>query len=45
MAAGHLVRPVRSVGKKHVGATGMLLLVPFKTFEDSFEGVVVSVGL
>ena len=29
MAAGHLVRPVRSTGKKHVGAAGMLLLLPF----------------
>jgi hypothetical protein len=38
MAAGHLVRPARSAGKKHVGATGVLLLVPFKTFEDSSSG-------
>jgi hypothetical protein len=38
MAAGHLVRPVRSAGKKHVGVAGMLLLVPFKTFEESSLG-------
>jgi hypothetical protein len=38
MAAGHLVRPACSAGKKHVGAAGMLLLVPFKTFEDSSSG-------
>jgi hypothetical protein len=34
MAASHLVSPVRSAGKKHVGVAGMLLLVPFKTFEN-----------
>jgi hypothetical protein len=38
MAPGHLVRPVRSAGKKHVGVAGMLLLVPFKTFEESSSG-------
>jgi hypothetical protein len=40
MAPGHLARPVRSAGKKHVGVAGMLLLVPFKTFEESSSGVV-----
>jgi hypothetical protein len=38
MIAGHLARLVCSTGKKHVGAAGMLLLVPFKTFEDSSSG-------
>jgi hypothetical protein len=39
MASCHLFRPVRSTGKKHVGAADMLFLVPFKTFEDpSSEG-------
>jgi hypothetical protein len=38
MTAGHLVRPVRSTGKKHVGIAGMLLLVPFKTFKDASSG-------
>jgi hypothetical protein len=26
------------MGKKHVGAVDMLLLVPFKTFEDPSSG-------
>ena len=30
MAAGHLVRPVRSASKKHVGVAGMLLLCRLK---------------
>jgi hypothetical protein len=38
MAFGHLFRPVSSTGKKHVGAADMLLLVPFKTFEDPSSG-------
>jgi hypothetical protein len=43
MASCHLFRPVRSTGKKHVGAADMLFLVPFKTFKDpSSEGWSVS---
>jgi hypothetical protein len=38
MAVGHLVRPMHLAGKKHVGVAGTLLLVPFKTFEDSSSG-------
>jgi hypothetical protein len=38
MATSNLFRPVRSTGKKHVGAADILLLVPFKIFEDPSSG-------
>jgi hypothetical protein len=38
MASGHLFRPVRSTGTKHVGAADMLLLVPSKISEDPSSG-------
>jgi hypothetical protein len=38
MAAGHLIRPVRSASKNHVGVADMLLLVSFKIFEDPSSG-------
>ena len=39
-AIGLLFWHVRSAGKKHVSDTGVLLLMPFKTFESFVEGVV-----
>jgi len=38
MAVGHLFWLVRSAGKNHVGVAGVLLLVPFKTYESSSSG-------
>lgn len=38
MAIGHLSRPGRSAGKRHVSVVGVLLLVPFKAFESSSSG-------
>ncbi|CAN6217767.1 unnamed protein product [Urochloa humidicola] len=38
MAFGHLFRPVRSTERMHTSAAGVLLLVPWKTFQSSSSG-------